>query len=54
MYELISNPDPEAKHSSQAIVDKECAVPATVAIMSMIFAFGGQFAFVEIMSSMKK
>ena len=54
MYELISNPDPDAKHSSQAVIDPECAVPATVAIMSMIFAFGGQFAFVEIMSSMKR
>ncbi len=53
LYELIMNPDPDAKHSNQAITI-DTIVPASVAVMNMIFAFGGQFAFVEIMSSMRR
>ena len=53
MYELVTNPDPNAKHCTQAF-SPENIVPATVAVMSLIFAFGGQFAFIEIMSSMRR
>ncbi len=53
VYELVSNPDPEAKHSNQAVT-VENAIPASVALMNIIFAFGGQFAFIEIMGSMKR
>ena len=53
LYELIMDPDPNAKHSNQAI-SLDTLVPSSVAIMNMIFAFGGQFAFIEIMSSMRK
>mmetsp|Transcript_35135 Transcript_35135/g.78203 ORF Transcript_35135/g.78203 Transcript_35135/m.78203 type:complete len:519 (+) Transcript_35135:215-1771(+) len=53
VYELVMNPDPAATHTTQA-VDLDSLVPAAVAFMNMIFAFGGQFAYVEVMSSMRK
>jgi hypothetical protein len=53
LYELVMDPDPEAHHTHQA-VSFDTIAPASVAVMNMIYAFGGQFAFVEIMSSMKK
>ena len=53
LYELIADPDPHAQRTNNAVT-WDNIVPASVAIMNMIFAFGGQFAFVEIMSSMKK
>jgi vesicular inhibitory amino acid transporter len=53
LYELVREPDPEVKRSNQAVT-WDNLIPASVAVMNMIFAFGGQFAFVEIMSSMKR
>ncbi|GAX75713.1 hypothetical protein CEUSTIGMA_g3156.t1 [Chlamydomonas eustigma] len=53
LYELVMDPDPDAHHTNQA-VSFDTLAPASVAVMNMIYAFGGQFAFVEIMSSMKK
>ncbi|GAX75715.1 hypothetical protein CEUSTIGMA_g3158.t1 [Chlamydomonas eustigma] len=53
LYELVIDPNPEAKRSPQAVT-WDNLIPASVAVMNMIFAFGGQFAFIEIMSSMKR
>lgn len=52
--ELLTQPDPDAKHS---IVVKPGTGDATleaqfVGFFNIIFAYGGQFAFVELMTSM--
>ncbi len=54
LYELIVNANPDAKCVNNAVDSSQAIVPAAVAVMNMIFAFGGQFAFVEIMSSMRR
>ncbi len=53
LYELVMHPDPDAKHSTQAVT-WDNILPSSVALMNMIYAFGGQFAFIEIMSSMRR
>lgn len=61
IYQLITEPDPDAKHSlfvrpgdgdgpdgeGGATVEAQL-----VALFNIIFAYGGQFAFVELMTSM--
>ena len=37
LYELIADPDPNAKRSNQAVT-LEGIVPASVAVMNMVFA----------------
>lgn len=53
LYELVSNPDPNAKHSFQSI-SWDNLVQTAVSIGAIVFAFGGQFAFVEVQASMSK
>jgi len=53
VYELVTNPDPNARTTNWAVQGAATYVPAAVALMNMIFAFGGQFAFTEIMGSMR-
>ena len=53
LYELLANPDPAAKHSIQSI-SWENLTETAVATGAIVFAFGGQFAFVEVQASMKK
>ena len=53
VYELLTNPDPDANHSLQS-VSWSNAIPAAVSIGAIVFAFGGQFAFVEVQGSMKR
>eukprot|EP00195_Chlamydomonas_chlamydogama_P017158 CAMPEP_0202897894 /NCGR_PEP_ID=MMETSP1392-20130828/6545_1 /ASSEMBLY_ACC=CAM_ASM_000868 /TAXON_ID=225041 /ORGANISM="Chlamydomonas chlamydogama, Strain SAG 11-48b" /LENGTH=530 /DNA_ID=CAMNT_0049583659 /DNA_START=191 /DNA_END=1783 /DNA_ORIENTATION=+ len=53
IYELVMNPSPDAKHTTQEVT-WDNLVPAAVAFMNMIFAFGGQFAYVEVMGSMRQ
>lgn len=36
------NPDPDAKHTDWAVTDPSHYVTAAVALMNMVFAFGGQ------------
>ncbi|KIY96818.1 amino acid transporter [Monoraphidium neglectum] len=57
IYQLISEPDPAAKH--EAFVRPGGPSGATleaqfVAFFNIIFAYGGQFAFVELMTSMEQ
>jgi vesicular inhibitory amino acid transporter len=56
VYQLLTSPDPAAK--TQLVVPAapgwEGADKQLVAVMNMIFAFGGQFAFVELLASMRK
>jgi len=55
IYQLITEPDPDAKHD---LIVKPGAESGTsleaqlVAFFNIIFAYGGQFAFVELMTSM--
>ena len=50
VYELLSSPDPEAK--TEIIRTTGNFERQLVAVMNMIFAFGGQFAFTELMTDM--
>ncbi|KAI8471654.1 MAG: transmembrane amino acid transporter protein-domain-containing protein [Monoraphidium minutum] len=56
IYQLLTEPDPDAKHAAfvkpgtgDATVESQF-----VAFFNIIFAYGGQFAFVELMTSMVK
>jgi vesicular inhibitory amino acid transporter len=55
VFQLATSPDPKAE--THAVVTRSEGVTLDhqlVALMNMIFAFGGQFAFVEIITSMRE
>ena len=55
VFQLASSPDPAAE--THAVVDASQGVTLDhqlVALMNMIFAFGGQFAFIELITSMRE
>jgi vesicular inhibitory amino acid transporter len=51
VYELLRNPDPEAK--TELVRVSGHYERQFVAIFNMVFAYGGQFAFTELMTDMK-
>ncbi|KAJ9516031.1 hypothetical protein QJQ45_024473, partial [Haematococcus lacustris] len=55
VWELISHPEPQA-HTEWSSQDDPLTsrVAAVVALMNMIFAFGGQFAFTELLGTMRQ
>ncbi|GFH19466.1 Aa_trans domain-containing protein [Haematococcus lacustris] len=55
VWELISHPEPEARTEWISQDDPLTSrVAAVVALMNMIFAFGGQFAFTELLGTMRQ
>lgn len=54
VYQLVSDPDPDAVTEYYRPLTAATLPSQVVALMNIIFAFGGQFAFVEIMTCMKK
>lgn len=53
VFILLTNPDPDANHSFQS-VSWSTLIPTAISVGAIVFAFGGQFAFVEVQASMKK
>jgi len=47
---LVANPDPKAAHTRNAMPNDPLA--ATIALLNLVFAYGGQFAFSEIIVAM--
>ncbi|MEW5297296.1 MAG: hypothetical protein WDW36_000513 [Sanguina aurantia] len=54
VYQLVSEPDREAVTEYYRPLTMATLPSQVVALMNIIFAFGGQFAFVEIMTCMKR
>jgi hypothetical protein len=55
IYQLITQPDPNAKHELWVQPGGESGATLEsqlVAFFNIIFAYGGQFAFIELMTSM--